>query len=187
MIKEVHVTFSYDSETDSVNDIKCFINGIEKKKTTTTRKSKTKEIVLEDKAIITLESNKIVFNNKCAQEMELSHEDRIVIKYEKFGKENLPIIGKDIAFDEEGSGNKVTKTNTVTYRGKANTVLAEYGTEFEIVPYKDGIWKMNSLNEGIKATPVTLDFGIKKSESLEPSIISDSDEDYEINELTFKF
>ena len=44
----------------------------------------------------------------------------------------VPIIGSDIAFDEEGSGNKVTKSNTVTYKGNANTILAEYGTEFSL-------------------------------------------------------
>lgn len=28
----------------------------------------------------------------------------------------IPIIGKDVAFDEEGTGNKVTKSNTITYK-----------------------------------------------------------------------
>ena len=140
MIKKVNVTFDFDPETNTVKNVNCFVDGVEKiRKTTTTKKKKEKIEELETNSIVTLESNKLIFNNKAVSEMEIEYEDRIVIKYEKIGKENLPIVGKDLAFDEEGSGNKVTKSNSVSYRGKVNTILSEYGTEFELVPYKDGI------------------------------------------------
>lgn len=190
MIKNVNVTFTFDTETDTVSNVNCFVDGIEKKKKTT-RKKKDEAVELEDKAILTLESNKIVFNNRAISDMQIEYENRIVIKYEKFGNRRMPIIGKDTSFDEEGSGNKVTKSNTVTYRGKANTVLAEYGTEFELVPYidgpyKEGVWRMVSLNEGIVSTPKTLDFQIKDAEKIEPEILTEDDSNFDIDELTFQ-
>ena len=141
MVKQVTVTFEFDPETEFTSNLKCFVDGVEKKKKTT-RTSKPKDIVLENEAIVTLEANKLVFNNKCTVDMELEWQDRVIIKYEKFNGKLNPVVGKDISFDQEGSGNKVTKTNTVAYRGKANTVLAQYGTEFEIAVWKEGIWKL---------------------------------------------
>ena len=165
MIKKVNVSFDFDPETNTVKNVNCFVDGVEKvKKTTTSKKTKDKKEELESTSLITLDSNKLVFNNKAISDMEIEYEDRIVIKYEKIGKENLPIIGKDLAFDEEGSGNKVTKSNSVSYRGKVNTILSEYGTEFELVPYKEGIWRMVSLNQTKKFEQKTLENEIKEFE-----------------------
>ena len=166
MIKKVNVSFDFDPETNTVKNVNCFVDGVEKvKKTTTSKKTKDKKEELESTSLITLDSNKLVFNNKAISDMEIEYEDRIVIKYEKIGKENLPIIGKDLAFDEEGSGNKVTKSNSVSYRGKVNTILSEYGTEFELVPYKEGIWRMVSLNQTKKFEQKTLENEIKEFEN----------------------
>jgi hypothetical protein len=63
---------------------------------------------------------------------------------------SVPVIGTDEAFGTKG-GNKLTKTNTISFRGSANEKLAEYGTTFTIEPSEDeGIFyligdKMNSL------------------------------------------
>jgi hypothetical protein len=46
------------------------------------------------------------------------------------------VIGTDAAFGTKG-GNKLTKTNTVSFRGAANDKLAEYGTTFKIEPSED--------------------------------------------------
>ena len=187
MIKKVNVSFDFDPETNTIKNVNCFVDGVEKvKKTTTSKKTKDKKEELETNSIVTLESNKLIFNNKAVSEMEIEYEDRIVIKYEKIGKENLPIIGKDLAFDEEGSGNKVTKSNSVSYRGKVNTILSEYGTEFELVPYKEGIWRMVSLNQTKKFEQKTLENEIKEFEKIEPEIITDDETNYEIDDLTFQ-
>jgi hypothetical protein len=50
------------------------------------------------------------------------------------------VIGTDAAFGTK-AGNKLTKTNTVSYRGAANDKLAAYGTVFKLVPTdEDGIF-----------------------------------------------
>ena len=187
MIKKVNVSFDFDPETNTVKNVNCFVDGVEKvKKTTTSKKTKDKKEELESTSLITLDSNKLVFNNKAISDMEIEYEDRIVIKYEKIGKENLPIIGKDLSFDEEGSGNKVTKSNTISYRGKVNTILSEYGTEFELVPHKEGIWRMVSLNKKDKVVQKTLESEIKEFEEIKPEIITDDCTNYEISDLTFQ-
>ena len=188
-MKQVIVTFNFDPETEVVSDVKCTVDGIEKKKRTT---KKAKDVVkeLEVNSIITLESNKLVFNNRVASEMDLQYEDRIVIKWEKDEKSKtmVPVIGKDISFGEEGTGNKVTKSNTVTYKGKANTILAEKGSEFTIEPFREGIWKLVPVNKigGTVTEPVApLEEILEISESTEPELLVESDETTEIDELKF--
>ena len=197
-MKQVSVTFEFDPTTELVSNLKCFVDGIEKKKTTTRSSKKKEDIVLEDEPIVKLEETKISFNNKCVADMELKWEDRIIIKYEKIKgvKKPVPLIGKDISFDQEGSGNKLTKTNTVAYRGKANTVLAEYGNEFTIQPYLEGSW---ANSEGIyKLVPISnvadvnctddnsYEEIVKEAENIDLTVFTKDNENIEIDEMTFK-
>lgn len=190
MIKTLTVTFDFDTESENVSNIKVVGNS-EKKKTTT---KKVKDVVTEmaTDAIITLETNKLIFNNKAAADMSLNYEDRVVIKWisEGQGKKMIPIIGTDISFEEEGTGNKLTKTNTIAYRGKANAVLAELGNEFTIESYAEGIWKLIATTEGNvqieNPSNDVLDELITQAEKVEADLIVDDDNETEISKLTFK-
>lgn len=183
MIKQVNVVFEYDPEMDLVSNIKCFIDGVEKKKTTTTRKATRKDVVLEDESIITLEENKISFNNKAASEMGLTPDSRIIIKYKTEKDILFPIIGTDISFDEEGSGNKLTKSLTVACRGKANAILSEHGTKFYITYYEDGIWKLVSKDKDPVKTYETI---IDQVEKQDFTVFTEDDQNLEISEMMFK-
>ena len=184
MIKQVNVTFDFDMETETVSNIKCSVDGTEgKKKTTTTKKVKD---IVEDtstESLISLEASKLTFNGKAIAEMAIEYEDRIVIKWIKEGKGMIPVIGKDLAFGEEGTGNKVTKSNSIAYKGKSNTVLAEKGSEFKILPYKEGIFKLISTAENTES--IELDAVIEIGEATEPELIVESDEITPIEELGF--
>jgi hypothetical protein len=189
MLRQFSVTFEFDDETKTVSKLKCFQDGIEQKKPTTSRKKDT-PVVLEENAIITLEPNKLVFNNKAANEMGILYQDRIIIKYDKIKGEKIPIpiIGTDVSFDSEGSGNKLTKGNTISYRGNANTILAEYGTEFFIEPYitpayPSGIWRLkSSTDNNISQYEAILDSIDEKEEDI--TLIAEETD--EIDEMTFK-
>lgn len=186
-VKNVIVTFEFDPETESVSNIQCSIDGVVKTKRTTKKKS---EVVEELAAIplITLEANKLVFNNKAVLDMELEYEDRIVIKWDPIAPKSktlIPIIGKDIAFDEEGSGNKVTKAFTVGYKGKQNTILADLGSVFTIEPYKADTWKLVSTTNPTSSR--TIEEAIKVSEKIEPVLLVDNDDESEIDETQFNF
>ena len=185
MIKNVIVTFEFDSDTDMVSNVQCSVDGVEKKKKTTRKKSEVVE-EMASKPLITLEPNKLVFNNKAVADMSIEYEDRIVIKWEKSDKNAkilFPIIGKDEAFNEEGSGNKVTKSSTIGYKGTQNAVLAEYGNQFTIEEYKDGIWKLVSTTS--PTTTRTLEETIKTVEAIEPDLLIENGDKTEIDELQF--
>lgn len=189
MIKGIIVTFEYDTETELVSNVQCNVDGVEKKKRVTKSKAKVEEEMAAE-PLITREETKLVFNNKCVADMEIEYEDRIVVKWEKDAAKKImfPIIGKDVSFNEEGAGNKVTKTNTIGFKGKQNVVLAELGSTFTITPYvtknfPEGVWKLVSTTNPTSAK--TLEETIKAVEKIEPDIITEKDENIEITELQF--
>ena len=185
MIKQIAITFDFNTETEEVTNIKTVGSEVKAKKTTTTKKVKEVTEELASEAIITLEPNKLTFNNKAVADMALEYEQRLVVEYKKEGRTMTPIIRKD-----EEAGNKVTKSNTVTYKGKANTVLAEYGTEFTILPLSDGVWKLVSTTvkeyREDQASVFTLEDAISQAEATEPDLLVATDETTQIDEFTFK-
>ena len=187
MIKQISITFDFNTETEEVSNIKT-VGSTEKKARTTTKKVKDVVEKMANEALITLEPNKLIFNSKAVFDMEIEYEDRIVIKWEKEGKKMTPIIGKDIAFDEEGTGNKVTKSNTITYKGKSNIVLSEHGSEFTIAPYREGVWKLISTSaKGTISNPtISLEEVLEEAEETEADLLVDTDENTEIDTLTFQ-
>lgn len=109
----------------------------EVKKTTTSRAKKPKD---EDPvAKITLLDNKIQLNAAAVAMTGFEPEMKIDVKFEKKGRNITPVITQD-----DKSGNRLTKTYTVSFRGSRHDNLAEYGTVFELTPYegKEGFFKL---------------------------------------------
>lgn len=185
MVKQVDVSFEFDPETETVSNLKCFVNGVEKKKTTTRSTSKEKKpAVLEDESIVTLESNKLVFNNKATQELGLTSEHRVIIKYEKIDGNLFPVIGSDETYGEEGNGNKFTKSQTVSCRGNANKILKEYGEEFKLDPFKDGLFKLVSSDGVIKAAN-TYEDNVKEVDEMDLTVYTKDEDTTEIGPMGF--
>ena len=183
MIRAITITFDVETETGEVTNVKTQVEGQVKRKTTTTRK---KDVVerLEDVSRITREEGKLTFNNKAITTMNLEVGDRVVIKYEK-GKDLLfPVIGTDIVFNEEGSGNKLTKAQTISYKGNQNVVLAEFGDEFTLEEYQENVWKLIPM--GNTKVADSIEEAMEVAEKVEPDLLIDDEEIYEIDELTFK-
>lgn len=103
------------------------LSTVKKKTTKTTKKVEdndpTPRLVLMD--------NKYSLNNAAIELLGAEEGDKIDIKYEVKNKKHKPVIGTADSFGTKG-GNKLTKSNTVSYRGKNNDELSEYGTEFTI-------------------------------------------------------
>lgn len=115
-------------------------------KKTTTRKSVTKVDNNPD-PIITLDPNKLILTQGAVDLLQVCPDCRVDIKYKKKGNTTVPIIGTDSAFGTK-SGNKLTKTNTVSYRGAANDKLSTYGTVFTLEPTEDeGIFYLKGDKE----------------------------------------
>lgn len=110
-------------------------------KSSTTKKS-TSKVDDNPEPLITLEANKLVLTQGAVNALNPCEDCRIDIKYKKKDKKLVPVIGTDAAFGTK-AGNKLTKTNTVSYRGAANDKLAAYGTVFRLEPTEEeGIFYM---------------------------------------------
>ena len=124
---------SVDPETGVVEQKcvkKALEKGIEIKKTST---KKSKKVDDGGKATLTLEDKKYILSPSAVELMGVEPDDKLDIKYTKVGKDMLPVIGTDEAFGTH-SGNRLTKSLTVAYRGSKHDELAKYGTEFILIP-----------------------------------------------------
>lgn len=109
----------------------------EKKSSSTTRARRPKDD--DPIAKITLLEGKWQMNHACVELTGFEPEQKLEIKFEKKGKTTTPVLCVD-----EKSGNRLTKTYTVSCRGSKNANLAEYGDVFIVEPYegKDGYFKL---------------------------------------------
>ena len=107
-----------------------------------TAKKSTSKVDDNPEPLITLEANKLVLTQGAVDALNPCEDCRIDIKYKKKDKKLVPVIGTDAAFGTK-AGNKLTKTNTVSYRGAANDKLSAFGTVFRLEPTEeDGIFYM---------------------------------------------
>jgi hypothetical protein len=144
--------------------------------------------------ILTLEDNKYILTTGAVELLGVEAGDKIDIKFQKVGKQTIPVIGSDEAFGTKG-GNKLTKTNTVSCRGKANEELSAFGTEFTLEehPNKSGLFILRGENtpnvspEATKKQPEPEDEDeIKLDEDLEneeEDTLEISDDDFNFDEF----
>lgn len=105
---------------------------------TSAKKQSSKASKVEDnkEPLITLDSNKLVLTTGAVDMLNICPDCRVDIKYKKKDRTSIPVIGTDAAFGTKG-GNKLTKTNTVSFRGTANDKLSEFGTTFRMEQSED--------------------------------------------------
>lgn len=136
----------WDDESNSweaINSETGEIKSFSPVKKSTTKKSVSK-VDTDTTPKLTLETSKYILTQAAVDLLGVQPDDRIDIKYEKQGKRMVPIIGSNEAFGTK-SGNKLTKSLTVSCRGKANEELSQYGTTFTITahPIKEGLFILN--------------------------------------------
>ena len=143
--------------------------------TSTKRQAKPVKVEANIEPLITLDSNKLVLTTGAVDMMKICPDCRVDIKYKKKDKVSVPVIGTDAAFGTKG-GNKLTKTNTVSFRGSANEKLAEYGSVFKLEPSEDeGIFYLigDKMNKSIEDEAIDIE-GELDLDSLEELNIDDS-------------
>ena len=153
-----------------------------KSATKTSTKASAAKVDTNPDPIITLDSIKLILTQGAVDLLQVCADCRVDIKYKKKDKKAVPIIGTDAAFGTK-SGNKLTKSNTVSYRGAANEKLSAYGTTFKLEPTEDkGIYYLvgdkvreeNSVPDEIIDIENELDI-----ESLDNINIDEDDKDLE--------
>ena len=143
--------------------------------TSTKRQAKPVKVEANIEPLITLDSNKLVLTTGAVDMMKICPDCRVDIKYKKKDKVSVPVIGTDAAFNTKG-GNKLTKTNTISFRGSANDKLAEYGSVFKLEPSEDeGIFYLigDKMNKPIEDEAIDIE-GELDLDSLEELDIDDS-------------
>lgn len=144
MIQRFKVLFTYEQD-DETGEVKVLNREVvnddlpKAKKTSAPKKSKADE---NPEPELILEDNKYSLNTAAIELLGVEADDRIDIKFEKRDKVRVPVIGCNTAFGTQG-GNRLTKSNTVSYRGKNHDLLEEYGTIFSFKETdKEGIYEL---------------------------------------------
>lgn len=127
-----------DDETGEITekefDISQLVASALATKKTRTSSSKVKIDDSNPIPTLTLLENKYQLNKAAVDLMGIEPDMKLDIKYEKRGKVLIPVIGREEALASK-KGNRVTKSFTVSYRGKNHDTLATYGESFEITPH----------------------------------------------------
>lgn len=136
-----------------------------------TGKVKILEIIKEDESLvpeINLAPNKLIFNNAALHTLGASPGDEITIQYVKAADKLIPVICKSALLNVKG--NKITKSNTVSFRGEANQVLSAYGNTFTLLEQKEGFFYMvnpetdNQAEADMNESEINFDLGEAKTE-----------------------
>ena len=141
------------------------------KKTTSTRSKKPKDT--DPVAKITLLEGKWQMNAACVELTGFEPEQKLEIKFEKKGRVITPVLCED-----EKSGNRLTKTYTVSCRGSKHDNLAEYGDIFEVIPYegKEGYFKLKG-NVEKEDDIIDVPEEITDPDEIDEDVIDDSEVD----------
>ncbi len=164
----MEIVFDYDPETNEYTPISQKIIGESSEKEKKTKSNKTVKSIAQNNLGIIREDGKLILSEDTVTLLGVKPDDRVFIGYDKFGSGFKPFIGTD-----ETKGNKLTKANTVSYRGKSNDELAYYGTNFKLTPGKHpGTFYLEGDKE--------IDYTIPEEIKVDEEAVSD-DLDFDLN------
>ena len=91
-----------------------------------------------DEATVTVANNKLVLSKEAVKALGGVAGDRIAVNYWTVDNETtFPVIGKSECFGDSTGGNRLTKSNTVSFRGMQRDILLEYGSFFKLVRFNN--------------------------------------------------
>ena len=170
IIKQTLVTQFVDDTTGEIfEDSRKFLDDIIKPK----KKSSTKTKKIQDNdpnPKVMLLDGKIQLNNSAINLTGYEPDMKIDIKFEKKGKKQIPVMM------QADSGNRLTKSYTISCRGSKHDNLLEHGDVFELEPYpeKDGYFYLKG-NKAIEDDIIEVPQEISEPED------DFSDEDFDLD------
>lgn len=193
MIIKLLCTFDFNPETNEYKPIGDPEVVKSTKKQAITEESSEPQLILLD--------NKYSLNSAALELLGVTAGDKIDIRYQIIENINYPIIGSSTSW-KSTSGNKLTKSSTVSYRGKANEMLSTFGDIFDLTSWTghDGLFilignkeqvidpnievKTDNLVEVDKPIEATTE----EDDSLDEFLNTDESQDnYELSNFKFKF
>ena len=170
IIKQTLVTEFVDDKTGEIfEDSREFLDDSIKPK----KKSSTKTKKIQDNdpnPKVMLLDGKIQLNNSAINLTGYEPDMKIDIKFEKKGKKQIPVMM------QADSGNRLTKSYTISCRGSKHDNLLEHGDVFELEPYpeKDGYFYLKG-NKAIEDDIIEVPQEISEPED------DFSDEDFDLD------
>ena len=154
-----NISFDFDEVTQKITNLKVT--------------SLSKVNLDEDEAMVQLMDNKLKLTPKAISMIGAQSGDRIQVNYWTENNQNtFPLIGKSEVFTDPEEGSKLTKSDTVSFRGNKNTTLKIYGKLFKLEPFKDGMFKL-----------VKVETESSEQEQAELDDLNNSEIDEEIKEI----
>lgn len=123
MILNYILSIDTDTMEFTVKDAECPKNAV------------TMQLPSKETPRLHLEKNRFVLNNEAIKLLNLKVGDKVSIA---FTAQGTPIIGTNETLRID-TGNKLTKANSVSFRGHMNDVLMEKGTDFDIELDEDNV------------------------------------------------
>ena len=136
---KLDIIFHYevDEQTGEIKFIGKNEITVDTKKTVS--KPSSSKIDSNPEPIITLTDNKLILTQGAAELLGVNPDDKVAIKYDK---DKNPIIGSDLNFGTQ-TGNRLTKSLTISCKGDKYNKLSSYGDAFKLESTdKAGIFKM---------------------------------------------
>lgn len=131
------ISFNFDETSKTISNLKC------------EQISQERKIVSNGLPIVEVGENKLIVSPEALSLINAQPGDRVSVNYIQKSKElTIPVIGKSELFADQDAGNKLTKSNTVSFKGKQRTILLEYGSIFNLKETnKKGVYQLISTNE----------------------------------------
>ena len=156
-----NISFDFDEVTQKVTNLKVT--------------SLSKVNLDEGEPLIQLMDNKLKLTPKAIEMIGAQVGDRIQVNYWTENNHNtFPLIGRSEFFTDKEEGSKLTKSNTVSFRGNKNTVLKVYGELFKLEEFKDNMFRLIKVETENEAT---------ESEQKELEDLNSSEIDEEIKNI----
>ena len=110
-------------------------------------------------AFVVVDNNRLVFSKEALKLLDAIPGDRISVEYWTVNlEETFPVIGKSELFTDKSGGNRLTKSNTVSFRGIQREILLEYGEQFKLE-------KFNNYFKMVKTEKISENDNLKEEES----------------------
>jgi hypothetical protein len=123
----IQISFNYNEDTKTVDNV--IVRNISHKD--------------EKHATVEVKENKLVISPKAVTLLGCIAGDRISVQYYQESKEvTFPVIGRSSVFADEDNGNKLTKSNTVSFKGFQHELLLRYGNIFTLEQFNDEVYKL---------------------------------------------
>lgn len=98
--------------------------------------------------IVELTNNKLIVTTQVNKVLNILFGDRVAINYYQISnEETFPVIARSEVFFDPDSGQKLTKSNTISFKGIQNTMLSKYGSLFMLKEFKNNMFRMIPVTE----------------------------------------